>query len=256
MEKKVAVVTGASRGIGAAIARELAAAGMYVVINYCGSEEKAQELKTEIEQNGGEASIYKCDVSDNVACKEFIGNVIAEYGHLDVLVNNAGLALGLEPAHRADLRDWQTMIDVNIKGLVTVTQIVLPFMVANNAGTVINIGSTAGNHPYFGANVYGASKAFVKQFSNNLRADLIGTRVRVTNIEPGMCGGTEFSNVRFKGDDDKAAAVYTGVEFLTAKDISNTVQWVVAQPWHVNINSIEMMPTAQTYAGLAVARDI
>ena len=244
------IVTGATAGFGEQIARDFVSAG-HTVYGTGRRMNKLDALRAEL----GERFVPLCfDVSDTQAVPASLSAI--DLASIDVLVNNAGLALGLEPAHRADLRDWQTMIDVNIKGLVTVTQVVLPFMVANNAGTVINIGSTAGNHPYFGANVYGASKAFVKQFSNNLRADLIGTRVRVTNIEPGMCGGTEFSNVRFKGDDDKAAAVYAGVEFLTAKDISNTVQWVVAQPWHVNINSIEMMPTAQTYAGLAVARDI
>ena len=244
------IVTGATAGFGEQIARDFVSAG-HTVYGTGRRMNKLDALRAEL----GERFVPLCfDVSDTQAVPANLSAI--DLASIDVLVNNAGLALGLEPAHRADLSDWQTMIDVNIKGLVTVTQIVLPFMVANNAGTVINIGSTAGNHPYFGANVYGASKAFVKQFSNNLRADLIGTRVRVTNIEPGMCGGTEFSNVRFKGDDDKAAAVYAGVEFLTAKDISNTVQWVVAQPWHVNINSIEMMPTAQTYAGLAVARDI
>ncbi len=244
------IVTGATAGFGEQIARDFVAAG-HTVYGTGRRMDKLNALRDAL----GERFVPLCfDVSDTDAVQASLSAI--DLASIDVLVNNAGLALGLEPAQRADLGDWQTMIDVNIKGLVTVTQIVLPFMVANNAGTVINIGSTAGNHPYFGANVYGASKAFVKQFSNNLRADLIGTRVRVTNIEPGMCGGTEFSNVRFKGDDDKAAAVYTGVEFLTAKDISNTVQWVVSQPWHVNINSIEMMPIAQTYAGLAVARDI
>lgn len=244
------IVTGATAGFGEQIARDFVSAG-HTVYGTGRRMDKLDALCAEL----GERFVPLCfDVSDTQAVQASLSAI--DLASIDVLVNNAGLALGLEPAHRADLSDWQTMIDVNIKGLVTVTQIVLPFMVANNAGTVINIGSTAGNHPYFGSNVYGASKAFVKQFSNNLRADLIGTRVRVTNIEPGMCGGTEFSNVRFKGDDDKAAAVYTGVEFLTAKDISNTVQWVVAQPWHVNINAIVMMPTAQTYAGLAVARDI
>lgn len=244
------IVTGATAGFGEQIARDFVAAG-HTVYGTGRRMDKLNALRDAL----GERFVPLCfDVSDVDAVQTSLSAI--DLASIDVLVNNAGLALGLEPAQRADLGDWQTMIDVNVKGLVTVTQLVLPFMVANNAGTVINIGSTAGNHPYFGANVYGATKAFVKQFSNNLRADLIGTRVRVTNIEPGMCGGTEFSNVRFKGDDDKAAAVYTGVEFLTAKDISNTVQWVVSQPWHVNINSIELMPTAQTYAGLAVARDI
>lgn len=244
------LITGATAGFGEQIARDFVAAGHRVY----GTGRRLDRLQVLKEQLGDNFYPLCFDVADTQAMQVALGDI--DLSSIDVLVNNAGLALGLEPAQRADLPDWQTMIDVNIKGLVTVTHLILPYMVAKNSGTIINIGSTAGNHPYFGANVYGASKAFVKQFSNNLRADLLGVRVRVTNIEPGLCGGTEFSNVRFKGDDDKAAAVYDSVEYLTAKDISNTVQWVASLPWHVNINSIEMMPTAQTYAGLTVARGI
>ena len=251
---KVAFITGATSGFGRATARRFAEAGWILVLS--GRRlERLEELKAEL-QDKVPVHIAALDVRDAAAVKALVDGLQAPFDRIDVLVNNAGLALAPEAAQKVALQDWHTMIDTNITGLVQMTRAILPTMVARDSGLIINIGSTAGNHPYSGANVYGASKAFVKQFSNNLRADLIGTRVRVTNIEPGMCGGTEFSNVRFKGDDDKAAAVYTGVEFLTAKDISNTVQWVVAQPWHVNINAIEMMPTAQTYAGLAVARDI
>lgn len=244
------IVTGATAGLGEQIARDFVAAG-HTVYGTGRRLDKLNALKAEL----GEHFIpLHFDVCDTKAMSEVLGGI--DLTKIDVLINNAGLALGLEPAHLADIQDWQTMIDVNIKGLVGVTHLVLPYMVANNHGLIINIGSTAGSHPYFGANVYGASKAFVKQFSNNLRADLINTRVRITNIEPGMCGGTQFSQVRFKGDHQKAEAVYQGVEYLTAKDISNTVQWIASQPWHVNINAIELMPTAQTYAGLAIARDI
>lgn len=244
------IVTGATAGLGEQIARDFVAAGHTVY----GTGRRLDKL-TALKESLGDRFIPLCfDVCDSQAISKVLGRI--ELDKIDVLINNAGLALGLEPAHLADIQDWQAVIDVNIKGLVGVTHLVLPYMVANNQGLIINIGSTAGSHPYFGANVYGASKAFVKQFSNNLRADLINTRVRVTNIEPGMCGGTQFSQVRFKGDHQKAEAVYQGVEYLTAKDISNTVQWVVSQPWHVNINAIELMPTAQTYAGLAIARDI
>lgn len=244
------IITGATAGFGAQLAADFVAAGHTVY----GTGRRADRL-ADLAATLGESFVpLAFDVADLAATKAALASV--DLATVDVLVNNAGLALGLEPAHKANLDDWATMIDVNVKGLVQMTHLVLPHLVAKNSGTIVNIGSTAGNHPYFGANVYGASKAFVRQFSDNLRADLIGTRVRVTNIEPGLCGGTEFSNVRFKGDDDKAAAVYEDVAFLSAQDISNTVQWVVNQPWHININSIELMPTAQTYAGLTVARGI
>lgn len=173
---------------------------------------------------------------------------------MDLLVNNAGLALGLEPAHKADLEDWEQMIATNISGLTLITRLLLPGMVARNRGHVINIGSIAGTYPYPGGNVYGATKAFVKQFSLNLRADLAGTAVRVTNVEPGLCGGTEFSNVRFHGDDAKAATVYQGVQAILPEDIANTVLWISEQPAHVNINSIEIMPVAQTFGPLHISR--
>ncbi|UNU72879.1 SDR family NAD(P)-dependent oxidoreductase [Moraxella nasovis] len=172
--------------------------------------------------------------------------------NIDVLVNNAGLALGLEPAHQTDMNDWQTMINTNTLGLAQMTHAILPFMVAKDDGLIINVSSTAGNYPYFGANVYGATKAFVTQFSLNLRADLVGKNVRVTNLEPGLCGGTEFSNVRFHGDDNKAKQVYENVAFITPKDISNMVLWLISQPKHININRLEVMPTMQTFAGLTV----
>lgn len=160
----------------------------------------------------------------------------------------------MEPAYKTDLKDWYQMIDTNIKGLVTVTRLILLEMVERNSGHIINLGSIAGNYPYLGGNVYGGTKAFVKQFSLNLRADLAGTKVRVTNVEPGLCGGTEFSNVRFKGDDDKATKVYENVNYVAPEDIANIVLWLNQQPEHVNINRIEVMPTAQTFSPLAVAR--
>ena len=150
------------------------------------------------------------------------------------------------------MSDWQTMINTNTLGLVNITHEILPNMVAKNDGLIINISSTAGNYPYFGGNVYGATKAFVTQFSLNLRADLIGKNVRVTNIEPGLCGDTEFSNVRFHGDDERASKVYENVEFIRPQDISNMVLWLINQPKHININRLEVMPTAQTFAGLTV----
>ena len=173
---------------------------------------------------------------------------------IDLLVNNAGLALGLESADKASLDDWMQMIDTNIKGLVTITRLVLPQMVEHNSGHIINLGSIAGTYPYPGGNIYGGTKAFIKQFSLNLRADLAGTQIRVTNVEPGLCGGTEFSNVRFKGDDARAEKLYENVEYVSPQDIANIVLWLNQQPEHVNINRIEVMPTAQTFAPLNVAR--
>lgn len=155
---------------------------------------------------------------------------------------------------KAELDDWIQMINTNITGLVTVTRLLLPQMVSRNQGHIINLGSIAGTYPYPGGNVYGASKAFIKQFSLNLRADLAGTAIRVTNIEPGLCGGTEFSNVRFKGDDQRAAKLYEDVQFVTPEDIANIVLWANQQPEHVNINRIEVMPTAQSSAPLNVVK--
>ena len=253
-EKKIAVVTGGARGIGKAIALELAKAGNLVVINYNGSEEKARETKAEIEAAGGQADILQCNVADFDACEAFFKAVAEKYGRVDILVNNAGLALGMEPAHKASVEDWETMIDTNNKGLVYMTRAVLPGMVERNHGHIINIGSTAGSWPYAGGNVYGATKAFVRQFSLNLRTDLHGTAVRVTDIEPGLVGGTEFSNVRFKGDDGKAEKTYQNTVALTPEDVSEAVWWVSTLPAHVNINTLEMMPVTQSYAGLNVHR--
>jgi 3-hydroxy acid dehydrogenase/malonic semialdehyde reductase len=169
-------------------------------------------------------------------------------------VNNAGLALGLEPAHRAILDDWEQMVDTNIKGLMYMTRAFLPGMVERGCGHVFNLSSIAGRYPYPGGNVYGGSKAFVRQFSLNLKSDLLGTPVRVTDISPGLCSGTEFSNVRFKGDDEKASKVYDGVQALTATDIAESVYWASTLPAHVNINVIEMMPACQASGPLAVHR--
>jgi len=171
-----------------------------------------------------------------------------------VLVNNAGLALGLSPAWEAELSDWDQMIATNVSGLVHLTRAVLPQMVARNDGLVINLGSVAGDYPYPGGHVYGATKAFVLQFSLNLRADLAGLNVRVTDIEPGMVTGSEFSKVRFGGDESKAAAVYAGTQSLTPEDIAETAAWLVSLPPHVNINRIELMPTCQSAGPFNVKR--
>jgi NADP-dependent 3-hydroxy acid dehydrogenase YdfG len=214
--------------------------------------ERLQDLQTEL---GGNEKIHiiPLDIQQKTAVKKALDKLPEKFQNIDVLVNNAGLALGLEPSHTASLEDWETMVDTNIKGLLYCTRLLLPEIVKRNKGHIINIGSTAGNWPYPGGNVYGATKAFVKQFSRNLRADLFGTKVRVTNIEPGLAE-TEFSMVRFKGDSDRANQVYKGTQPLTAEDIAEVVFWVTSLPDHVNINRIEVMPTDQTWGPLALDR--
>lgn len=247
------LVTGVTSGFGKAIAELLIAKG-HTVIGTGRRQAKIDELK---QQLGDKFIPLAFDIADLTATKTALASLPNSLlANLDVLVNNAGLALGLEPADKADFDDWQNMINTNVLGLAHLTHAILPHMTAKNSGYIINIGSTAGNHPYFGANVYGASKAFVKQFSLNLRADLVGKKIRVTNLEPGLCGGTEFSNVRFKGDDDKAKMVYEGVEFIQPTDIANIVAWLIEQPAHININELEVMPTAQTFAGLKVVEGL
>ncbi|CAM3429811.1 NADP-dependent 3-hydroxy acid dehydrogenase [Rouxiella silvae] len=247
----IVFVTGATAGFGAAIARKFVNAG-HQVIATGRRKERLADLKAEL---GDALYVTQLDVTDRTSIEQAIASLPAEWQKIDVLVNNAGLALGLETADKASLDDWETMIDTNTKGLVYVTRAVLPGMVERNVGHVINIGSTAGNWPYSGGNVYGATKAFVRQFSLNLRTDLFGTKVRVTNIEPGLCGGTEFSNVRFKGDNTKVGQTYDKTNPLTAEDVAESVFWTSTLPAHVNINSIEMMPVSQSLAGLRVHRD-
>lgn len=247
---KTALVTGATAGFGLAICKTLIQAGYRVI----GTGRRAERLAALQKQFGEQFLPLAFDVSNAEQTEKALNNRPAEWQQVDLLVNNAGLALGLEPAHKVELADWYQMIDTNIKGLVTVTRLILPEMVARNAGHIINLGSIAGSYAYPGGNVYGGTKAFVKQFSLNLRADLAGTKVRVSNVEPGLCGGTEFSNVRFKGDDEKAAKLYENVDYVSPDDIANIVLWLNQQPEHVNINRIEVMPTAQTFSPLAVSR--
>lgn len=246
----VVFVTGASAGFGVAIARRFAASGSRVIL--AGRRlERLQALAAEL----GEGALpLQLDVSDRAAVQVAVAALPPAFAAVDLLVNNAGLALGLEPAQRASLDDWQQMIDTNVTGLVNVTHALLPGLVARQRGHIINIGSTAGEWPYPGGNVYGATKAFVHQFSLNLRADLLGTPVRVSNIEPGLCGGTEFSTVRFHGDADKASKVYENTQPLTAEDIAETVYWTATLPAHVNINTLQLMPVCQANGPIAVHR--
>lgn len=215
--------------------------------------DRLQALAAEL----GEAALpLLLDVTDKVSINTALDSIPAAWQAIDVLINNAGLALNVAPAHEASLEDWDTMIATNISGLVAMTRALLPAMVARNSGTIINLGSVAGDTPYPGGNVYGATKAFVEQFTLNLRADLAGTGVRATNLAPGLCGGTEFSNVRLKGDDAAAAKVYEGTQPLTAEDIAETAYWIATLPPHVNINRIEMMPTCQGYGPLNIKRTV
>ncbi len=246
----IILVTGATAGFGESITRRFVENG-HKVIATGRRQERLQSLKDEL---GDSVLTLQLDVRNRAAIEQALDSLPAAWRDIDVLVNNAGLALGLEPAHKANVEDWETMIDTNNKGLIYMTRAVLPGMVERNRGHIINIGSTAGSWPYAGGNVYGATKAFVQQFSLNLRTDLHGTAVRVTNIEPGLVGGTEFSNVRFKGDDDKAGKTYENTNALSAEDVCEAVWWVATLPKHVNINTLEMMPVSQTWAGLSVHR--
>ncbi|HBQ78893.1 MAG TPA: bifunctional NADP-dependent 3-hydroxy acid dehydrogenase/3-hydroxypropionate dehydrogenase YdfG [Erwinia persicina] len=244
----IVFVTGATAGFGQSITRRFISQG-HQVIATGRRQERLDALKKEF---GDRIYTLVLDVRDRAGIDAAVASLPAEWRNIDILVNNAGLALGIEPAQRASLEDWEDMIDTNNKGLVYMTRALLPAMVERNVGHIINIGSIAGSWPYPGGNVYGATKAFVRQFSFNLRTDLHGTALRVTDIEPGLVGGTEFSNVRFKGDDSRADSVYDGTEPLTPEDVTEAVWWVATLPKHVNISALEMMPVGQSQAGLRV----
>jgi 3-hydroxy acid dehydrogenase/malonic semialdehyde reductase len=244
------LVTGATAGFGEAIARRMVAEG-YRVIATGRRLDRLEALKADL----GDALLpFQLDVSDTTAVAALPGSLPEGWREVDILVNNAGLALGLSPAYQADLAEWDTMVATNVTGLIHVTHALLPAMVARNRGLVINLGSIAGDYPYPGGHVYGATKAFVLQFSLNLKSDLVGTNVRVSNIEPGLCGGTEFSQVRFHGDRDKAAKVYEGTQPLTSENIAETVAWIAGLPPHMNVNRIELMPTCQAIGPFNIKR--
>lgn len=242
-------VTGATAGFGAAIARRFAIAGTRVIA----AGRRRERLDALAAEHPGLIHPLILDVTDRKAVDDAVSALPEGYAAITVLVNNAGLALGLESADAADLDDWERMIDTNIKGLAYCTRAVLPGMAARGRGHVINIASVAGNYPYPGGNAYGATKAFVQQFTQNLRADLIDKNIRTTDISPGM-SETEFSLVRFKGDESKAAQVYAGTQPLTADDIAESVFWAATLPAHVNINKIEMMPVCQSAGPFKVHR--
>ncbi len=244
------LITGATAGFGRACAQRFARAG-WKVIATGRREERLRCLAREL----APAPVYCAvlDVRDTAAIKTLLQGLPAEFSEIDVLLNNAGLALGMAGAAETDLADWDTMIDTNIRGLCTLTRLVLPGMVARNRGHIINMGSVAGTFPYPGGNVYGATKAFVKQFSRNLQADLVQTPLRVTNIEPGLAE-SEFSLVRFQGDHERARAMYEDIQPLQPADVAEAVYWVTTLPLHVNICAIEMMPSCQASTALHVHR--
>jgi NADP-dependent 3-hydroxy acid dehydrogenase YdfG len=248
---KTILITGATSGFGEACARRFAQDGEKLVL-VARRTRRLEALSDELKYLS-QIHTITIDIQKRREVEKSFGNLPENYSHVDVLINNAGLALGMEPAYEADISDWDTMVDTNIKGLMYCTRVLLPGMVARDRGHIINVGSTAGDWPYPGGNVYGGTKAFVKQFSRNLRADLLGKAIRVTNIEPGMAE-SEFSIVRFKGDEKKAAGVYEGTTALKPEDIAEIIHWAVNVPPHVNINRIEVMPTCQSWGHLAVDR--
>lgn len=243
------LVTGATSGFGAAIARRFIKEGHRVVA----TGRRAERLAALAAECGERLHTTVLDVRDRAAIEAMVAGLPADLAPIDVLVNNAGLALGLKPAHETDMADWEQMVNTNIKGLMYMTRAVTPGMVERGRGHVINIGSVSGEWPYPGGNVYGGTKAFVRQFSLNLRADLVGRGVRVSNIEPGMAE-TEFSLVRYSGDSEKAASIYAGTQPLSADDIADTVYWIASRPAHLNINTISMMPECQAFSAFTVKR--
>lgn len=243
------LVTGASAGFGEAITRRMLKDGHRVIA----AARRKDRLDALAKEFGDKVLPFQLDVTDKKAVAALPGSLPEAWRAVDVLVNNAGLALGVSPAQVAKVEDWDTMIQTNVMGLVNVTHAMLPGMVERDTGHIINLSSTAAMYPYPGGNVYGASKAFVSQFSMNLKCDLVGTGVRITDIEPGLVGGSEFSKIRL-GDPEKAAAVYAGTTPLNPQDIAEAVAWVVHLPSHVNINRIEMMPTCQAAGPLVIKR--
>jgi 3-hydroxy acid dehydrogenase/malonic semialdehyde reductase len=248
----IAFITGASSGIGLAAAERFASEGKKLVL-MARRKERLDALAQRLSQQVP-CHVIDCDVRDLDALAQAVATLPEDFRDIDILLNNAGLALGVTPAQTTPWSDWQQMIDTNCTALAFLTHQLLPGMVARKRGHIINIGSVAGTYPYPGGNVYCASKAFVEQFSLALRADLLGTGVRVTNIEPGLVGGSEFSNIRLHGDDAKAAEVYKGAEYLLPSDIADAIAWAANQPAYVNINRIEIMPVCQASDRLAVHR--
>lgn len=250
--KKIVLVTGATSGIGRACAVKFGEKGYRLIVNGR-NPEKLDALTKELRNRGFEVLPLLFNVCDRDATTAAINSIPAEWAEVDVLVNNAGLALGLEPEYEGDYQDWDTMIDTNIKGLLTMTRLIVPGMVTRDKGMVINIGSVAGDAAYAGGNVYCATKAAVKTITDGLRIDLAPTRVRVTNIKPGLVE-TNFSNVRFHGDNERADNVYKGIKPLTGDDIADVAVFAAEAPEHVQIAEVLVLATHQGSGSVVVRK--
>nr|WP_211481946.1 SDR family NAD(P)-dependent oxidoreductase [Azotobacter beijerinckii] len=253
MMSNIVFITGATSGFGRAAARCFAAAGWSLVL----TGRRLERLQALQEELGGQVPVHVAalDVRDAAAVRQVVGELPEAFRQVRALINNAGLALAPQAAQQVELADWHTMIDTNITGLVNVTHALLPTLIASGAGaSIVNLGSVAGQWPYPGSHVYGATKAFVQQFSYNLRCDLLGTGVRVTDIAPGMAE-TEFTLVRTRGDQAASERLYSGTTPLTAEDIAEQIFYVASLPAHININRLEVMPTRQAWQPFAVDRD-
>ncbi len=248
---KTILITGATSGFGRASAELFRSNGWQLIVTGR-RKDRLQEMQATLGKENVHIAAF--DVRDRQQVEDMVQAIPEKFRDIDILLNNAGLALGLGPAQEADLDQWETMVDTNIKGLLFMTRRILPKMVARGTGHVINLGSIAGSWPYPGGNTYGATKAFVQQFSRNMRTDLQGTGIRVTNIEPGLAE-SEFSIVRFGGDAAKAATVYEGTKPLTPLDIAEIIYWTASRPAHVNINCVEVMPVCQSWGNLSITRD-
>ncbi len=250
--KKIVLITGTTSGIGRACAEKFGEKGYRLIVNGR-NPEKLDSLTEELRNKGFEVLPLLFNVCDRDATTAAVNSIPAEWAEIDVLVNNAGLALGLEPEYEGDYQDWDTMIDTNIKGLLTMTRLVVPGMVTRDKGMVINIGSVAGDAAYAGGNVYCATKAAVKTITDGLRIDLAPTRVRVTNIKPGLVE-TNFSNVRFHGDNERADNVYKGIKPLTGADIADVAVFAAEAPEHVQIAEVLVLATHQGSGSVVVRK--
>ena len=250
-QRPIVLITGATSGFGLATAKKFAKHGYPIII----TGRRAERLKSLSEELSEQTSVfsYTLDVTDNDAVLEFVEQLPESFKQVAILVNNAGLALGAERADKASLSDWHTMIDTNVTGLVNVTHSLLTTLSAQPTASIINLASVAANWPYPGSNVYGASKAFVAQFSRNLRSDFAGTGVRVTSLEPGLAE-SEFSLVRFKGDAERYKQIYENTNALQPEDIANIIFWIAEQPAHININSLEVMPSSQAWDNFKIVK--
>ena len=249
---KIVLITGATSGIGLACARKFADNGDKLILTGR-NEHRLAEIRKELTEKGTDMLTLAFDVRDREKAKKYISELPAEWQKIDVFVNNAGLALGLEPEYEGNLDDWETMIDTNIKGLLTMTRLIVPGMIERNSGHIINVGSVAGDAAYAGGNVYCATKAAVKALTDGLRIDVADTAIRVTNLKPGLVE-TNFSNIRFKGDEERAAKLYTGIKPLTGDDIADVAVYAANAPAHVQIAEVLILATHQASGSVIVRK--